>query len=393
MIDKHLGRTKRLQTERKVLFLCNSPFVVTIFFAFEDASALLYLVMECLHSDCKQMLSQRGVLSEQQTVSLMADVALALEHLHSCGIVHRDLKPENLLLTSSGRCKLADFGLSHVSPKAAVSEEELARDPSIVGTPFYMAPETIRGKARGVEGATDWWSYGVMVYEFLTGFPPFQGLKVAEIYRSILTMSFVAPIGSLAVSAEAIDLLSRLLVPNPRQRLTASAAIMAHPFFRHVDWASHSCARPAGATATQCQPVPATGAGGVGGAVAAASGSTPAAASPTPSPRFGGGGSSTLQSLAAAGGRIPAGGGSGAPAAAGGGGGGSSDGGVAMSTSAFSAGDSGLSAASTLLADMQEGGLLSNIAPEANDAHLDNLVRLNDKAFNSHLHDRGAAEP
>ena len=97
----------------------------------------------------------------------------------------------------------------------------VARDPSIVGTPFYMAPETIRGKARGVEGATDWWSYGVMVYEFLTGFPPFQGLKVAEIYRSILTMSFVAPIGSLAVSAEAIDLLSRLLVPNPRQRLTA----------------------------------------------------------------------------------------------------------------------------------------------------------------------------
>ena len=55
VIDKHLGRTKRLQTERKVLFLCNSPFVVTIFFAFEDASRL-YLVMECLHSDCKQML-------------------------------------------------------------------------------------------------------------------------------------------------------------------------------------------------------------------------------------------------------------------------------------------------------------------------------------------------
>ena len=65
----------------------------------------------------------------------------------------------------------------------------------------------------------------------------------------------------------------------------------------------------------------------------------------------------------------------------------------ACTRSAFSAGDSGLSAASTLLADMQEGGLLSNIAPEANDAHLDNLVRLNDKAFNSHLHDRGAAEP
>ena len=65
MIDKHLGRTKRLQTERKVLFLCNSPFVVTIFFAFEDADNLC-LVMERLHQDCKNVLQSHGAMSERE---------------------------------------------------------------------------------------------------------------------------------------------------------------------------------------------------------------------------------------------------------------------------------------------------------------------------------------
>ena len=69
---------------------------------------------------------------------------LALEHLHSCGIVHRDLKPENMLLTPSGRLKLADFGLSHIRAVRPIQLDDVAKDPSIVGTPFYMAPVVMR---------------------------------------------------------------------------------------------------------------------------------------------------------------------------------------------------------------------------------------------------------
>ena len=118
----------------------------------------------------------------------------------------------------SGRLKLADFGLSHIAARAASARpDDVAKDPSIVGTPFYMAPETIRGKSRGNETAADWWSFGVITYEFLLGFPPFQGGKVGEIYRAILSLAFAAPISHCSVSGESADLISHILVPDPRR--------------------------------------------------------------------------------------------------------------------------------------------------------------------------------
>ena len=239
VIDRKSGRLNRLHTERKVLFLCSSPFVVKTFFAFEDNDSL-YLVMERLHQDCKHVLQAYGAMSEAQAMPLLADMVLALEHLHSCGIVHRDLKPENMLLTASGRVKLADFGLSHIAARAAQRLDDVAKDPSIVGTPFYMAPETIRGKSRGHEAAADWWSFGVIAYEFLLGFPPFQGTKVGEIYRSILSLAFTAPISTCNVSAESADLVSRILVPDPRRRLVGAGPVMAHPWFARIDWHAHA---------------------------------------------------------------------------------------------------------------------------------------------------------
>ena len=250
VLEKGRARAHRLDTERKVLFACDSPFVIRTFFAFEDP-ARLYLVMECLHSDCKQLIQRLGVIPERQAICLTADLVLALEHMHGCGVFHRDLKPENLLLTHEGRAKLADFGLSKLDasratggPKTAgataAPDADVASDPSIVGTPFYMAPEVIRGRMRGLEAAADWWSCGVMLYEFLTGFPPFQGTKVAEIYRSILSLHFVAPIERCNVAPQAAGLVLRLLVLDPRERLTGAARVKSHPLFRTVHWPSHA---------------------------------------------------------------------------------------------------------------------------------------------------------
>jgi len=340
VIDKNRGRLHRLVTERKVLFSCQSPFVVTVFFAFEDADRL-HLVMECLASDAKHLLQRRGVLEERQVISLMADTCLGLEHLHTCGIIHRDLKPENMLLTCEGRVKLADFGLSQLLQRGAIaSEEELARDPSIVGTPFYMAPEVIRGKARGYEAAADWWSFGAITYELLTGFTPFQGSKVAEIYRAILSLSFACPPSRCAISAEAADMVGRMLNPNPRGRLTGAPTVMAHPFFAGVDWAAHAAPEgPRESRLQQAQNQPTMQAlAAMGRALHGSRG----AAGPLPSLA----GSEGIRS-----------------------GGGRSGGGR-------STGESAASAASTHL---ELGSVLSSLNPEDHDAHLDNLTALNDK--------------
>jgi len=124
--------------------------------------------------------------------------------------------------------------------RQSVRADDIAKDPSIVGTPFYMAPETIRGKARFFEAAADWWSFGVILYEFLLGFPPFQGAKVGEIYRAILSLTFAAPIANCAVSPESADLISRLLVADPRYRLLGAIAVMSHPFFAPIDFQRHA---------------------------------------------------------------------------------------------------------------------------------------------------------
>ena len=258
VLDTQRQKSCRLATERKILFSCNSPFIVQTFYAFEDASRL-FLVMECMHSDAKELLIQLGKIPEQQTVSLMADLGLALEHMHGCGVYHRDLKPENLLLTQDGRLKLADFGLSHVVAPVQRSNatslllqqpDDTARDPSIVGTPFYMAPEIIRGKARGIEVASEWWSFGVIMYEFLTGFPPFQGGKMADIYRAILSLKFAVPIQNCAISPEAANLLQLLLVTDPHSRLVGAQQVKAHPMFRAIDWLSHAQPAAAGQRST-----------------------------------------------------------------------------------------------------------------------------------------------
>ena len=239
IIDKNKGRIHRLRTEKKVLFSCGSPFVVSVFYAFEDERRL-HLVMECLSSDCKQLLLQRGILTEPQVVSIMADVTLGLEHLHACGIIHRDIKPENMLLTSTGRVKLADFGLSQLKVRDCIRDDDVNKDPSIVGTPFYMAPETIRGKTLGQEASADWWSYGAVMYELLTGFTPFQGSKITEIYRAVLSGTFACPPSRCSISRDAADLISRLLVPNPRNRLKGAPTVMSHSFFSSINWSIHS---------------------------------------------------------------------------------------------------------------------------------------------------------
>ncbi|XP_073401346.1 microtubule-associated serine/threonine-protein kinase 3-like [Dendrobates tinctorius] len=152
------------------------------------------MVMEYVGGgDCGSLLSTRGPLSIPLARLYFAETVLAVEYLHSYGVVHRDLKPHNLLITTAGHIKVTDFGLSKIGvmiPKTNTykqSAKDISRefkDLENCGTLHYMAPEVILKKDYG--RPVDWWSMGIILYEFLVGSLPFDGDFIPELKRMIV---------------------------------------------------------------------------------------------------------------------------------------------------------------------------------------------------------------
>lgn len=220
------------KTERAILESINRhPFVVKLFYAFQDHEKL-YLILEYAQGGelFTRMLTER-MFPEDTAAFYMAEMVLALEHLHhNVGVVYRDLKPENILLDSEGHLLLTDFGLS----KVAVDGHHHCR--SMTGTLEYMAPEVLRQESYGT--AVDWWSFGILGYDLLTGGSPFRASCDTKIKDKILRQKLNLP---FYMSSDARDLLTRLLRKDPRKRLGTHMpkdmeTIKKHRFFRKVDW-------------------------------------------------------------------------------------------------------------------------------------------------------------
>ena len=172
-------------------------------------------------------LSKEVMFTEEDVKFYLAELALALNHLHSVGIIYRDLKPENILLDSSGHIAVTDFGLC----KEGVEEKAF----SFCGTVEYMAPEVVN--RRGHDFSADWWSFGVLMYEMLTGRLPFQGEDRKQTMNQILKAKLGMP---TFLSPEAQSLLRALFKRNPTNRLGSGPNgiedIKAHTFFSSIDW-------------------------------------------------------------------------------------------------------------------------------------------------------------
>uniref|UniRef100_A0AAR2LHJ1 non-specific serine/threonine protein kinase n=1 Tax=Pygocentrus nattereri TaxID=42514 RepID=A0AAR2LHJ1_PYGNA len=190
----------------------------------------LYLILDFLRGgDLFTRLSKEVMFTEEDVKFYLAELALALDHLHGLGIIYRDLKPENILLDEQGHIKLTDFGLS----KESIDHENKAY--SFCGTVEYMAPEVVN--RRGHTHSADWWSYGVLMFEMLTGMLPFQGKDRKETMTMILKAKLGMP---QFLSSEAQSLLRNLFKRNPGNRLGAGPdgveEIKRHPFFSTIDW-------------------------------------------------------------------------------------------------------------------------------------------------------------
>ncbi|KAI5077965.1 hypothetical protein GOP47_0007789 [Adiantum capillus-veneris] len=250
--------------ERDILISTRNPFVVRFFYSF-TCSENLYLVMEYLiGGDLYSLLRNVGCLDETISQIYIAELVLALEYLHSLGVVHRDLKPDNLLIAHDGHLKLTDFGLSKVGLINSTDDlsrpcssgnllpngdtgtlqtgsmqsqlREKRQKHSAVGTPDYLAPEILLGTGHG--NSADWWSTGIILFECLTGVPPFNAEHPQRIFENILNRKIPWPQVPEDMSANAKDLIDKLLIEDPNTRLGANGAaeVKRHPFFKNINW-------------------------------------------------------------------------------------------------------------------------------------------------------------
>ncbi|XP_037876164.1 serine/threonine-protein kinase D1 isoform X2 [Bombyx mori] len=222
VIDKLRFPTKQeaqLKNEVAILQNLSHPGVVNLERMFETPERI-FVVMEKLKGDMLEMIlsHERGRLTERITKFLVAQILVALKHLHEKNIVHCDLKPENVLLSTDDefpQVKLCDFGFARI-----IGEKSFRR--SVVGTPAYLAPEVLRNK--GYNRSLDMWSVGVIIYVSLSGTFPFN--EDEDINEQIQNAAFMYPPAPWReISAEAIDLINNLLQVKQRKRLSVDKSV------------------------------------------------------------------------------------------------------------------------------------------------------------------------
>jgi TolB-like protein/Flp pilus assembly protein TadD/tRNA A-37 threonylcarbamoyl transferase component Bud32 len=171
---------ERFQREIRVAARLQHPHILPLFDSGADAGRLWYATPLVDSGSLRQRLEERGPLPPPLARALGAEVADALAHAHAAGIVHRDIKPENILLTGDGHALLADFGIAAVLDPVTSGERSLTEGGIAIGTPLYMSPEQATGSG-AYDGRSDIYALGAVLFEALTGRPPFEGQNVREV--------------------------------------------------------------------------------------------------------------------------------------------------------------------------------------------------------------------
>ncbi len=215
------------KAERRILEALNHPFLMKLRYAFQSKEKLYFVLDYLQGGELFFHLKTVRRFSEQVAKIYVAEIALALGHLHSLGFVYRDLKPENILLDPSGHLCLTDFGLSkdvEVGDKAH----------TFCGTPEYLAPEIVAGL--GHDKAVDWWSLGILLYELTVGIPPFYDANPNDMYNKIQRGVLRFP---PFLTEQCKSLIVGLLSRAPELRLGSKndvEDIKSHPYYEGFDW-------------------------------------------------------------------------------------------------------------------------------------------------------------
>jgi calcium-dependent protein kinase len=222
--SKISSEIRMMLNELEILQATDHPNIIQLYETYED-SLYLHLVTElCTGGSLLESISSQGSHSEQALASIMTKLCLAVNHLHQLQICHRDIKPENCLyLSPNSELKLADFGLS-----VKFRADNFGKMTSMVGTPYYMAPEVFKGR---YSKECDVWSLGVVMFLLLSGHHAFPATNTPELYSRIRAANYSFKGDEWAeISAQAKDLISRILVVDPLSRLTIKQ-ILQHEWF------------------------------------------------------------------------------------------------------------------------------------------------------------------
>ena len=230
IINKNfLIRNKQLRyavSECNILKQISSNFITILHFSFQTPENLYMILDYCPGGDLNYHIIQ-NLFNEQDAKYYIAELILGIEQIHKKDIIYRDLKPENILIASDNHIKLADFGLA----KEGINDHELTK--SFCGSPAYLSPEML--SRRGVGKSADIYGIGAVLYEMISGSPPFYANDIGTLYNNIRKAKLMM---QDYFSEELKDLLSKLLCRDPNKRfgIYDKAEIKRHKFFNGIDW-------------------------------------------------------------------------------------------------------------------------------------------------------------
>jgi len=223
-----LNQVEHIKSERAILEEISHPFLVNLKASFQDTKYIYMLFEYISGGELFSRLRKDGRFSNDVALFYGCEILLAIQYLHRKEIVYRDLKPENLLIDKHGHIKITDFGFA--------KRIENDRTYTLCGTPEYLAPEIIKGSKVGYGKSVDWWALGILIFEMLSGYPPFYDNEPVGIYKKIIAGIIEFP---RFFDVKAKDLIRKLLNPEISYRLGVSddgESVKKHKWFRGVDW-------------------------------------------------------------------------------------------------------------------------------------------------------------
>jgi cGMP-dependent protein kinase len=229
-INKDRINSEKMQTniqlEKNILLKIDHPFIVKLVKCLKDKKNIYFLMEYLKGKELFDVIRDIGLLNKEQTNFFIASMLIAINYLHSRKIIYRDIKPENIVVTRNGYIKLIDFG---------TAKEIEDRTKTIIGTPHYMAPETIMGG--GYSFSVDYWSISICMYEFVCGGVPFgdKADDPMEIYFAIINNNLEFP-KQIVHDKEFKNIMRKMLDKNPAYRLTNFYTIKTHPWFKDFKW-------------------------------------------------------------------------------------------------------------------------------------------------------------